>query len=159
MGMMGAGWRAVHGAAVRGQGGPKRAARLCRISPLLAVGMLAAVVAVGSAAARVGAAAAGARSLQLQRGPGHRSMSRARECGVTGGGVLCMALRGGGKKHREGRDHDPAADGYHEDHPLGGSAEKDRKEIVAERVAKAAEDLKETLKSARETVQVCQARA
>jgi hypothetical protein len=157
--MMGAGWQAVHGAAVRGQGGPKRAARLCRTSPLLAVGVLAAVVAVGSAAARVGAAAAGARGLQLQRGPGHRSMSRARECGVTGGGVLCMALRGGGKKHREGRDHDPAADGYHEDHPLGGSAEKDRKEIVAERVAKAAEDLKETLKSARETVQVCQARA
>jgi hypothetical protein len=70
---------------------------------------------------------------------------------------LCMALRGGGKKHREGRD--PAADGYHEDHQSGGSAEKDRKEIVAERVAKAAEDLKETLKSARETVQVCQARA
>ena len=67
---------------------------------------------------------------------------------------MCMALRGGGKKHRH-RD-EQLADGYHEER-ADAPAEKERKEIVAERVAKAAEDLKETLKTARETVQVRQA--
>ena len=120
----------------RGSAQPRRS------SMLLAAGVLAAAVGVVDAAGC--AAPTGARA----------PAAAARGARGVGAGLLCMALRGGGKKHRHRDEH--SADGYREEQ-ADAPAEKERKEIVAERVAKAAEDLKETLKTARETVQVRQA--